>query len=29
MEQLLGLVPATDPLSHLGGMIRTVAGAAA
>jgi len=29
MEQLLGLAPATDPLSHLGGMIRTVAGAAA
>lgn len=27
MSQLLGVAPATDPLAHLGGMIRVVAGA--
>jgi nucleoside-diphosphate-sugar epimerase len=29
MSQMLGIQPATDPLSHLAGMIRAVAGAAA
>jgi UDP-glucose 4-epimerase len=29
MTQLLGVTPAADPLSHLSGMVRAVAGAAA